>query len=58
LLAEQVNESFQRHRFKDASTRVVVLRDVLGRIADHRINRIAELLPWNVANCSPTRVAA
>ena len=34
------------------------LRDVLGRIADHRINRIAELLPWNVANCSPTRAAA
>jgi hypothetical protein len=23
------------------------LRDVIGRIADHRINRIAELLPWN-----------
>ena len=24
------------------------LRDVLGRIADHPIHRIAELLPWNV----------
>jgi transposase len=22
-------------------------RDILGRIADHKINRIAELLPWN-----------
>jgi transposase len=25
------------------------LRDVLERIADHSIQRIAELLPWNVA---------
>lgn len=24
------------------------LRHVLGRIADHPINRIADLLPWNV----------
>ena len=24
------------------------LRDVLGRIADHPINRIGDLLPWNI----------
>src|SRR5499427_6123625 len=25
------------------------LRDVLSRVADHPINRIADLLPWNLA---------
>ncbi len=34
------------------------LREVLGRIADHPINRIAELLPWNIIMGGPVRVAA
>ena len=34
------------------------LRDILGRIADHPINRIAELLPWNAISSSTARLAA
>jgi len=34
------------------------LRAVIGRIADHPISRIAELLPWNIGLASPVRAAA
>jgi len=34
------------------------LREVIDRIADHPINRIAELLPWHIGLASPIRVAA
>ncbi|MBE7418433.1 MAG: transposase domain-containing protein [Ideonella sp.] len=34
------------------------LREVLTRIAEHRIDRIDELLPWNIATMPDMRRAA
>jgi len=33
------------------------LREVLTRIADHPVNCIADLLPWNIAPATPTHLA-
>jgi hypothetical protein len=34
------------------------LREVIGRVAAHPINRIAELIPWNISLAAPIRAAA
>jgi Transposase IS66 family len=44
-----------RRKFFDAheSTNSPLARNALGRIADHPVNRVAELLPWNITGIRP-----
>jgi len=44
--------------WRDEMDPETVLREVLGRIAEHPINRIDELLPWNIALGEELRQAA